>query len=212
MNRARYRDRAEAGQTLADSLTAYRGDPGVVVLGLARGGVPVAAAVAREIGAELDVAIVRKLGVPGHEELALGAITRDRMVVNDDLVRSLRLPRDVVDTVVEREQVELVRRENAYRGGRSAAAMTGRTVILVDDGIATGASMRAVALDARGAGARRVVVAVPTAPVVARDEFADVADEFVCSYAPTPFIAVGMSYAVFRQTTDDEVRALLSLS
>lgn len=214
MHRCHYRNRAEAGRVLSETLTAGStplGDPSqIVVLGLARGGVPVAAEVARRLGAVLDVAVVRKLGVPGHEELALGAITRERIVLNDKLIRSLGVAQKDIDEVVARERRELIHRESAYRGGREPHPLVDRTVILVDDGIATGASMRAVALDARAQGARRVVVAVPTAPDSVSADFAEVADEFVCPHTPRPFTAVGMSYADFGQTSDDEVRALLT--
>jgi predicted phosphoribosyltransferase len=211
MHRPRYRNRAEAGQAVLAALqSAGRADADSLVVGLARGGLPVAAEVARGLGAELDVAVVRKLGAPGHEELALGAITRDRMVLNDALVRSLRISPDTIDSVVAAERRELRRRETAYRGGRGPAAMRDRVVILVDDGIATGASMRAVALDARDQGAARVIIAVPTAPADVVEDFRDVADDFVCPHTPSPFLAVGLSYEHFDQTSDDEVRALLS--
>lgn len=209
---ARYRDRSEAGQAVLAALRATdaaRGGDEILVVGLARGGVPVAAEVARGLAADLDVAVVRKLGAPGHEELALGAITRDRMVLNDAVVRSLGISQEALDSVVAAERRELLRREAAYRDGRPPAPMRDRVVILVDDGIATGATMRAVALDARDRGAARIVIAVPTAPDSAAAEFGDVADEFVCPHTPNPFLAVGLSYERFDQTSDDQVRALL---
>ena len=211
-HRAPYRDRAEAGRAVLAALghpDPAWGTDDVLVVGLARGGVPVAAEVARGLGAELDVAVIRKLGAPGRRELALGAITRDRMVLNDDLVGSLGIARDALDSVIETERRELLRREETYRAGRPPAPMRGRVVILVDDGIATGATMRAVALDARERGAARIIIAVPTAPTGAPNEFADVADEFVCPHLPDSFVAVGLSYEEFDQTSDEQVRALL---
>lgn len=208
-----YSNRAQAGRALVDALRTCPelDDPrDLLVLGLARGGVPVAAEVAVALGAQLDVTIVRKLGVPGQEELAFGAITANRTVLNDGLLRSLRLTPAERDAVLQRERRELTRRAEAYRAGRPPAALTGRTVILVDDGIATGASMRVAALDARAGGAKKVIVAVPTAPPGAGSDLAGAADRFVCPYTPKPFVAVGMSYADFTQTEDDEVRALLS--
>lgn len=210
MKRSPYRDRVDAGRAVLAGLQAYRATPGLLVLGLARGGLPVAAEVAAGLDAELDVMVVRKLGVPGHEELALGAITGDRMVLNDSLVRSLRVSAATLDAVVAAERRELARREAAYRGDRAPVDPAGRVVILVDDGVATGATMRAAALDIRAKGAARVVVAVPTAPADVAVEFADVADEFVCAYTPKPFVAVGMSYANFTQVGDEEVRSLLA--
>lgn len=209
MKRSPYRDRADAGRAVLAGLQAYRATPGLLVLGLARGGLPVAAEVAAGLDAELDVMVVRKLGTPGHEELALGAITSDRMVLNESLVRSLRVSPEALDAVVADERRELARREAAYRGDRAPADPAGRVVILVDDGVATGATMRAAALDVRAKGATKVVVAVPTAPADAGKEFADVADEFVCAYTPKFFVAVGMSYANFNQVGDEEVRSLL---
>ncbi|CAN5879139.1 hypothetical protein BH09ACT7_BH09ACT7_27530 [soil metagenome] len=197
------------GSALAGS-RELRGAADVVVLGLARGGVPVAAEVAAALGAPLDVVIVRKLGVPGHVELAFGAITADRMVLNDPLIRSLDISPAERDSVIQRERSELTRRAAAYRGGRAAAVLDGKTVILVDDGIATGASMRVAALDARFAGAGKIIVAVPTAPTSARTELTSLADAFVCPHMPKHFVAVGMSYEDFTQTEGDEVRALLA--
>lgn len=214
MHHSRYRNRAEAGRELAAAVAEVVGRDGtpngLVVLGLARGGVPVAAEVAHHLGAALDVAVVRKLGAPGHEELALGAITGDQQVLNHSLVRSLGVSQHDLDAVVERERRELARRETAYRGGREPVPVAGRTVILVDDGVATGASMRAVAQDVRARGAGRVIVAVPTAPDTAAEEFADVVDDFVCPFTPRPFVAVGMSYDDFSQTDDEQVRRALA--
>jgi predicted phosphoribosyltransferase len=210
MNRGSYRDRCEAGRALLDGLADHRDEPGLLVIGLARGGLPVAAEVAAGLGGELDVAVVRKLGVPGHEELALGAISSQHMLVNEAMVRSLGVSADALDAVIERERRELARREIAYRGGRPPAVIADRTVILVDDGLATGATMHVATLDAHAGGARRVVVAVPTAPATARSEFASLADEFVCPLTPRPFVAVGMWYRRFEQLSDDEVCAILA--
>jgi putative phosphoribosyl transferase len=214
MHHSRYRNRAEAGRELAAAVAEAVGHEGapdrLVVLGLARGGVPVAAEVAHRLGAPLEVAVVRKLGTPGHEELALGAITGDQLIVNRSLMRSLGVTQRDLDAVVARERRELARRESAYRGGREAVPVAGRTVILVDDGVATGASMRAVAQDVRARGAERVIIAVPTAPDTVAGEFADVADDVVCPFTPRPFVAVGMSYDDFSQTTDEQVREALA--
>lgn len=205
-----YIDRSDAGQVLAAALSDYRGTPGLLVVGLARGGVPVAAEVARALDAPLDVMVVRKLGAPGREELALGAITRTRVVMNDALVRSLGIDQQVLDEVTDREHSELERREHLYRDGRAPIPMADKTVILVDDGIATGASMRVAAEDARAQGAARLVIAVPTGPTDAEHEFARTADDFVCPYRPAGFIAVGQAYRDFSQTSDAEVRTALA--
>ena len=169
-----------------------------------------AAVVADRLGAELDVAVVRKLGVPGHEELAMGAISATHLVIDEAIVRAQGVDAAAIDEVIERERRELIRRREAYHGGPPAADPAGRTVVLIDDGLATGATMRVAVLEVRAAGAARVVVAVPTAPVSARSEFASRADEFVCPYTPDPYLAVGMSYRVFNQVGDDEVRAVLA--
>lgn len=205
---APYADRRAAGRVLAQALTAHA-NTGAVVIGLARGGVPVAAEVAAALGAPLDVAVVRKLGVPGREELAFGAISGSRMVRNDRLIRSLGITESTVQEVVERERRELQRREAVYRGGRPACPLAGRAVILIDDGLATGASMQVAALDAHTAGAAGVIIAVPTAPRSAGAEFAYLTNEFVCPHTPGEFIAVGLSYSDFSQVSDDEVCALL---
>jgi putative phosphoribosyl transferase len=206
-----YVNRVQAGRRLAEVLRSHPEVCGAdaVVLGLARGGVPVAAEVAAALGAQLDVAVVRKIGAPGHEELALGAIAGRLMVLNESLVRSLGIAQSVVDGVVARERDELARRVLAYRGGRDEVSLAGRTAILVDDGIATGASMHVAALEVRNKGAAKVIVAVPTAPPRAASELAGVAELFVCPHTPKNFVAVGMSYADFTQVDDDEVRAAL---
>jgi predicted phosphoribosyltransferase len=196
---------------LAERLAAeYSNRPDVIVLALPRGGVPVAYEVARALGAPLDVFLVRKLGVPGHEELAMGAIASGGVrVLNQDVVRMLNVPNEVIDRVARRELAELARRETAYRDGHPAPDVRGRVVILIDDGLATGATMRAAAEALRQLGPARVVVAVPVAAPETCDEFQQYVDEIVCLLTPEPFHAVGMWYENFEQTTDDEVRELL---
>ncbi len=206
----RYHDRVDAGRILADRLKRYAGRDDVVVLGLPRGGVPVAAEVARALGAPLDVFLVRKLGVPGHEELAMGALAEGgTAVVNTDVMEGLALSHRAIDLAVQRERDEIARQAERYRGHRAHADVTGRTVILVDDGLATGATMEAAISALRTANPARIVVA---APVGARDScrrLAAVADELVCAAQPEPFDAVGLWYDDFSQTTDDEVKELL---
>ncbi|MCU1352353.1 MAG: Erythromycin esterase [Acidimicrobiales bacterium] len=205
-----FRDRREAGRVLAERLGGYRARPDVRVLALPRGGVPVAAEVAAALGAPLDVFVVRKLGVPGHEELAMGAIASGGAVVlNDDVLSRLSLGPEVVRRVIDEEQRELQRREETYRQGRPPIDVAGRTVILVDDGVATGASMRAAIAALRELGPSRVVVAVPVAPAATCAQLAADVDEVVCAASPSPFVAVGAAYRDFDQTSDDEVRALL---
>jgi erythromycin esterase-like protein/predicted phosphoribosyltransferase len=208
-----FRDRRDAGRVLAGLLEKYRGQPDVTVLGLPRGGVPVAYEVATALGAPLDVFVVRKLGVPGREELAMGEIASGRVVVvNDDVVRGLGIAPETIQQVAEREGQELLRREQAYREGRPFPEVAGKVVILVDDGLATGATMRA-AIDAlRKLRPDRIVVAVPAAPASTCRELAALADEVVCATTPSPFFAVGSSYWDFAQTTDEEVRDLLRAS
>jgi erythromycin esterase-like protein/predicted phosphoribosyltransferase len=205
-----FRDRRDAGRMLAGLLAHHRGRSDVTVLALPRGGVPVGYEIATALGAPLDVLVVRKLGVPGQEELAMGAIAGGGVVVlDDDVIRALDLRPETVRDAAVREGRELVRREHAYREGRPALALDGRTVILADDGLATGASMRA-AVDALGTlGAARVVVAVPAAPQSTCRELEAQVDEVICATTPSPFLAVGASYWDFTQTTDDEVRDLL---
>jgi putative phosphoribosyl transferase len=206
----RFRDRAHAGRVLARSLLAYAGRDDVVVLALPRGGVPVAAELARALGAQLDVFVVRKLGLPGHEELAMGAVAPGGVLVLDDrLVRGLGIPDEVLQETVEKELRELERREAAYRAGRPPLDLEGKTVILVDDGLATGATMRAAALALRKYKPARVVVAVPVASAETCDEFRADVDEIVCALTPSPFHAVGLWYDDFSQTSDEEVRELL---
>jgi putative phosphoribosyl transferase len=205
-----FRDRVEAGDVLAAWLAHYAGRPEVLVLALPRGGVPVAARVAEAIGAPLDVFVVRKLGVPGHEELAMGAIASGGVLVrNEEVVGKLGLGEDTLRRVAEAERRELARRERRYREDRPAPDLAGRVVILVDDGLATGSTMRAAVEAARRLGPARVVVAVPTAPASTCQRLREVADEVVCAITPRPFRAVGNSYRSFPQTSDEEVRSLL---
>ncbi|MFZ1178776.1 MAG: erythromycin esterase family protein [Mycobacterium sp.] len=206
-----FRDRSEAGRVLANLLGAFRDRHDVIVLGLARGGIPVAWEVAAALHAPLDAFIVRKLGAPGHEEFAVGALASGgRVVVNDDVVRGLRIAPQELRTIAEREGRELVRREAAYRDGRPPVDVTGKTVILVDDGLATGASMFAAVQALREAEPAHIVIAVPAAPESTCREFAGLVDDVVCASMPTPFLAVGESFWDFRQVTDEEVRQLLA--
>ena len=208
-----FKDRREAGQVLAGMLGAYRGRPDVIVLGLARGGLPVAFEVARSLRAPLDAFIVRKLGAPGHEEFAVGALASGgRVVVNDDMLRALSITPAQLREVAEREARELARREAAYRGGRPPLDVTGKTVILVDDGLATGSSMMAAVQALQESQPAEIVIAVPAAPESTCREFAGIVDDVVCASMPTPFLAVGESFWDFTQVTDDEVRALLATS
>jgi putative phosphoribosyl transferase len=208
-----FTDRSAAGRALAMRLTAYAGRDDVVVLGLPRGGVVVAAAVAAALAVPLDVCVVRKLGVPGREELAFGAVASGGVrVLNPDVVRAFGLEEDVIESVVASESAELARRQRAFRGDEhSPPDPAGRTVIIVDDGLATGATMR-VAVQAVQAGApARVVVAVPVGAASVCASLSREVDEVVCLESPTLFVAVGQWYADFRQTTDEEVSELLSL-
>jgi len=206
-----FRNRSEAGRWLAERLQAYAHRPDVVVLALPRGGVPVGFELARALDVPLDVFLVRKLGTPGQEELAMGAIASGGVrVLNDDVVRALAVPPSVIDAVARREEQELARREQAYRGTRPPPEVRGRVVILVDDGLATGSTMRAAVQAVKQMQPARVVVAVPVAAASTRDEIAAQVDEIVCSTPPEPFLAVGRWYEDFSQTTDDEVRDLLA--
>jgi erythromycin esterase-like protein/predicted phosphoribosyltransferase len=206
-----FRNRREAGQVLAGLLQAYRHRSDVVVLGLARGGVPVAWEVAAALRAPLDAFVVRKLGVPGHEEFAAGALASGgRVVLNDDVVRGLGISPQQLRDVAEREGRELIRREAVYRDGRPPTDVTGKTVILVDDGLATGASMFAAVQALREAEPAQIVIAVPAAPESTCREFAGLVDDMVCASMPTPFLAVGASFWDFSQVSDDEVRTLLA--
>jgi putative phosphoribosyl transferase len=208
--RTLFRDRSEAGDVLAGLLGRYAGRPDVLVLALPRGGVPVAARVANALEAPLDVFVVRKLGVPGHEELAMGAIaTGGVRVRNEEVVGRLGLAEADLRRVAETEGRELARRERSYREGRPPPALAGRVVLLVDDGLATGSTMRAAVAAARRLRPARLVVAVPTAPASTCQRLRDEADEVVCASTPWPFRAVGNSYRSFPQTSDQEVRDLL---
>lgn len=206
-----FADRAEAGVALARALESWRGAADAIVLGLPRGGVPVAHEVASALGLPLDVLVVRKLGLPWQPELAMGAIASGgAVVVNDEVLRYLPTGSGAFDEVRLREQRELERREREYRGDRPPLDMKGRTGILVDDGLATGATMEAAVRSLQAIGAARVVVAVPVASVEARERIAGVADEVLCLETPEFFSAVGQWYREFGQTSDAEVRELLA--
>jgi putative phosphoribosyl transferase len=203
-------DRVAGGMALARALEKFTGRKDVVVLALPRGGVPVAYEVARALGAPLDVFLVRKIGVPGHEELAVGALASGGVrVLDHELIRSLGIPEAAIERTTARERAELQRRERRYRGDRPLPALRGRTVILVDDGLATGASMRAAIRAVRQQHPARVVAAAPVGAPATCTELARDADEVVCASMPEPFHAVGQWYDDFAQTTDDEVEALL---
>lgn len=207
----RFRDRQEAGDILATKLGAYAGRDDVIVLALPRGGVPVAFEVARALGAPLDVFTVRKLGVPGHEELGFGAIaTGGVRVLDHDFVGRLGLPAGLIERITARERRELERREHVYRGDRPAPVLTGKTVIVVDDGLATGSTMRAAVQALRALGPAQIVVAVPTGARETCDVLRPLVDVLVCAAMPEPFHAVGLQYDDFRPTTDQEVCRLLA--
>jgi putative phosphoribosyl transferase len=206
-----YRDRRDAGKQLAERLKEYANRNDVLVLALPRGGVPVAFEVAKALNAPLDIFLVRKLGVPGHEELAMGAIASGGVrVFNDDVINYLGIPSRVIDAVAEKELKELERRERSYRGDRPEPDVRGKTIILVDDGLATGSTMRAAAAALREQGPARIIVAVPVSAVQTCDEYRMGVDEIVCTYTPEPFFGVGQWYLDFSQTTDEEVRQLLT--
>jgi putative phosphoribosyl transferase len=205
------KDRAEAGRLLAEKLTAYANREDVIVLGLPRGGVPVAFEIAKRLKAPLDVFVVRKLGVPWQEELAMGAIaTGGVRVLNDDVVKAYAISEEEITSVEAKEQKELERRERAYRGDRPALDVRGRTVLLVDNGIATGTTMRAGLAALRKLQPARIVVAVAVAPQSTYEELKAEADEVVCILTPEAFFAISMWYERFAQTTDEEVRDLLA--
>ena len=207
-----FRDRSDAGKFLAEKLTDYAGCPDVAVLALPRGGVPVAYEVARKLKAPLDVFVVRKLGVPGHEELAMGAIASGGVrVLNQDVLSYIRIPEAVIDEVAAAELRELNRREQLYRGARPPLDVHGRTVIIVDDGLATGSTMRAAVKALRQKQPKQIVVAVPVGARATCDSFkAEVDTMAICAITPEPFQAVGLWYLDFSQTTDEEVRDLLA--
>jgi putative phosphoribosyl transferase len=207
----RFKNRTEAGRLLAQRLTAYANQPDVLVLALPRGGVPVAYEVAVALNAPLDIFLVRKLGVPGHEELAMGAIASGGVrVLNEDVIRHLRIPEHLIEKAAVQEQQELERREQAYRDGRLTRDSRDHTVILIDDGLATGSTMRAAALALKQQQPTRLIIAVPGAATATCDEFRAEVDEVICAVTPEPFYAVGMWYEDFTQTTDEEVRELLA--
>ena len=205
-----FKDRTAAGQVLAKELAAYANRSDVLVLGLPRGGVPVAFEVAKALNAPLDVFLVRKLGVPGQEELAMGALASGGVrVFNEEVVAGLGLSETIINKVAEKEQQELERRERLYRDDRPAPDLHGRTVILVDDGLATGATMRAAVRALQQQQPARLVVGVPVSSPETCQEFQTEVDDIVCARTPRPFYSVGLWYDDFSQTTDDEVRDLL---
>jgi putative phosphoribosyl transferase len=206
-----FKDRTEAGRLLARKLSAYANRPDVLVLALPRGGVPVAFEVARVLRAPLDIFLVRKLGVPGHEELAMGAIASGGVrVLNQYVVQHLRIPERAIEAIATEEQKELERRERAYRDDRPSPDIRGRSVILIDDGLATGSTMRAAVTAIRQQHPASIVVAVPIAARSTCDEFREEVDEIICAVTPEVFNAVGLWYEDFSQTTDEEVRDLLA--
>ena len=206
----RFRDRTDAGRALGVRLAAYAHRSDVLVLALPRGGVPVAFEIAKALPAPLDVFLVRKLGVPGHEELAMGAIASGGVrVLNQEAIGCSDLPDWLIDHVANREQRELERRERVYRGDRPALDIQDRTIILVDDGLATGSSMRAAATALRQMKPIKIVIAVPVSPPETCAAFRNEVDDVICAITPEPFIAVGAWYSDFSQTSDEEVRRLL---
>ena len=206
-----YHDRSEAGKQLAKRLAKYADRDDVIVLALPRGGVPVAYEVTTALRLPLDIFLVRKLGLPGHEELAMGAVSTGGVrVLNDELVDYLSIPEDVIDAMAVRELEELERRERAYRGDRPEPDVRGKTVMLIDDGLATGSTMRAAAVALRQQEPGRVVVAVPVSAPETCDEYRMGVDEIICATTPEPFLGVGQWYDDFSQTSDEEVRELLA--
>ena len=205
-----FQNRRAAGAELADRLQQYANRDDVVVLALPRGGVPVAYEVARRLAAPLDVFLVRKLGLPAHPELAMGAIASGGVrVLNDDVISWYRVPESIINEVARVEQIELERRERSYRAGEAPVPVAGRTVIVIDDGLATGSSMKAAVQALRALKPARIVVAVPVGSPRTCDQFADIADEIICARMPEDFAAVGQWYRDFSQTSDEEVQTLL---
>jgi predicted phosphoribosyltransferase len=208
-----YRDRREAGRVLGKALKHHADRDDLLVLALPRGGVPVGYEVAKALNAALDLLIVRKLGYPGHEELAMGAIaTGGGQYLHEEVIERGGVERDQIDQVIEQERAEMRRREQAYRGDRAEAQVSGRPVVLVDDGLATGSTMMAAARAIRPQEPERIIIAVPVAPPHTLEAFDDIADETVCPLTPAGFRAVGQFYEQFEQTTDEEVRDLLAKS
>jgi predicted phosphoribosyltransferase len=207
----RFADRREAGEFLAAALLSYADQPGAIVLALPRGGVPVAHEVAKALRLPMDLWLVRKLGAPGHPELAMGALAaRDTDILNEDVIRHLRIRQQDVDAALETAKMELERRNSVYRHGRPPPDVTGRTAIVVDDGLATGATMRAAVVSLRRAGAEKIVAAAPVGEVSVCAGLRREADEVVCPFTPAPFHGVGEWYEDFTQMTDGEVWAFLS--
>jgi putative phosphoribosyl transferase len=208
-----FHDRTEAGQVLADLLREYAGRKDVLILALPRGGVPVAFEVAQALDAPLDIFVVRKLGLPSNEELAMGALASGNIrVLNDEVVQSFGISERTIETVAEKEQVELERRERLYRGDSGLPSIRGKTILLVDDGVATGSTMRAAVAAIRRQHPAQIIVAVPVAPPSTCDTLRTEADQVVCVATPEPFYAVGQWYRVFDQTTDRQVRELYERS
>jgi predicted phosphoribosyltransferase len=206
-----FRDRMHAGQTLVAALAAWRGQADVLVLALPRGGVPVAYEIASALALRLDLMLVRKLGTPGHKEMAMGAIASGGVqVLNEDVIHYLNISPATIDAAVHEEVLELRRRDQAYRGERPAPALAGQQVILVDDGLATGATMRAAIAAVRRQAPARIIVAVPVAPAETLAMLRPLVDQLICPLTPEPFFAIGQCYRDFAQTTDEEVKTLLS--
>jgi putative phosphoribosyl transferase len=208
-----FHDRTEAGQTLAGLLREYAGRKDVLILALPRGGVPVAFEVAQALDAPLDIFVVRKLGLPSNEELAMGALASGNVrVLNEEVVQSFGISERTIEAVAEKEQVELERRERLYRGDSGPPSVRGKTILLVDDGVATGSTMRAAVAAIRGQHPAQIIVAVPVAPPSTCDTLRTEADQVVCVETPEPFYAVGQWYGVFDQTSDRQVRDLYERS
>jgi putative phosphoribosyl transferase len=213
LDRARFRDRFEAGRHLGAELVSHRVDPNLLILALPRGGVPVGYEVARALNAPLDLMLVRKLGVPGHEELAMGAIASGGIrIVSNDVVAAFGIPERMIATAAANEEGELDRQQRMYRDHRAPPVVRGRSIILVDDGLATGSTMRAAAAALLTQQPERLTVAVPVAPVETCTEMRHEVDDVVCLYSPQPFFAVGNWYEDFSQISDEEVRQLLRLA
>lgn len=207
----RFTNRTEAGKLLADALSGYAGRRDILILALPRGGVPVAYEVANALSAPMDLWLVRKLGVPGQEELALGALAgKNIRVLNYDIIDLLNIDETIIDTIVAREQTELERRNRLYRQGKPPPAIEGKTIIIIDDGLATGATMRVAISSLRQAGAAWIIAAVPVGAVSPCGKIEEEADELICLHTPEPFYGVGQWYNDFSQTSDDEVLALLN--